>query len=294
MAVVVVWAAYLAVDPRLRFVPAEPVPAVHGLRGRLVEALPVPPAYRAGMRVQFGLEEQPWEGFLFGRLYTGSLWYYLPAALLVKTPLGLLALGAAGAVAVVARRRLRPAAPYLLPPPAVLLAAAMTGSRDSGTRYALFVPVFLAVAAARLRALRWRWGGLVTGALVLCAAVSSGADVPVLPAVRERGVRRAGAHPPAAARLERGLGDRTWAGSPTGCGSGTPASGCGWCTRAAGCRRTTASAPPIRAQCRRTGCTGCWWCRTPPSPRRAGRLAELIASSRPVDTVGHSISLYRR
>ncbi|MEV5880813.1 phospholipid carrier-dependent glycosyltransferase, partial [Streptomyces sp. NPDC052101] len=105
VAVAVVWAAYLAVDPRLRFSPAEPVPAVHGLRGRLVDLLPVPEAYRAGMRVQFGLEDQPWQGYLFGHLYTGSLWYYLPAALLVKTPLGLLALGAAGAVAVVALRR---------------------------------------------------------------------------------------------------------------------------------------------------------------------------------------------
>jgi hypothetical protein len=213
VAVAVVWAAYLAVDPRLRFAPAEPVPAVHGPRGRLVDLLPVPGAYRAGMRVQFGLEDYPWQGYLFGHLYTGSRWYYLPVALLVKTPLGLLALGAAGAVALVAVRRLRAAAPYLLLPPLALLAAAMTGSRDFGTRYALFVPVFLAVAAAcvlvpggrRAEARvprgrragvrgpwgRWagvllprgrragvrgpwgRWAGVPVGALVLFAVVSS-------------------------------------------------------------------------------------------------------------------------
>ncbi|MFD5544069.1 phospholipid carrier-dependent glycosyltransferase, partial [Streptomyces sp. NPDC127079] len=136
-AVAVVWLSYLAVDPRLRFLPAAPVPAVHGLRGALVDLMPFPEAYRAGMRVQFALEDQPWQGYLFGHLYTGSRWYYLPAALLVKTPLGMLALWAAGAVAMVAVRRLRPAAPYLLLPPAVLLASAMTGSREFGTRYAL-------------------------------------------------------------------------------------------------------------------------------------------------------------
>ncbi|WP_430383451.1 phospholipid carrier-dependent glycosyltransferase [Streptomyces sp. P10-4] len=293
MAVVVVWAAYLAVDPRLRFVPAEPVPAVHGLRGRLVEALPVPPAYRAGMRVQFGLEEQPWEGFLFGRLYTGSLWYYLPAALLVKTPLGLLALGAAGAVAVVARRRLRPAAPYLLLPPAVLLAAAMTGSRDFGTRYALFVPVFLAVAAACLRALRWRWGGLVTGALVLCAAVSSVRTFPYyLPYANEAFGGPARTHlllhdsnvdwgqdlGRLADRLrERYPGERVWLVYK---GSGVPSY---YGIRAADPR----TVPPDRVH-------GLLVVSDSAVAKARGRLAELIASSRPVDTVGHSISLYRR
>ncbi|GHH94170.1 hypothetical protein GCM10017779_46270 [Streptomyces capillispiralis] len=131
VAVAVVWAAYLVVDPRLRWAPPEQVPVVHGLRGLLVELLPFPEPYRDGMRVQFGFEDHPWEGFLFGRHYTGSLWYYLPAALLVKTPLGTLVLWAAGAVAVVGVRRLRPAAPYLLAAPAVLLAAAMYGSRTS-------------------------------------------------------------------------------------------------------------------------------------------------------------------
>ncbi len=68
------------------------------------------------MRIQFGFENTTLGGFLFGRLYHGSLWYYLPAALLVKTPLGMLALWLAGAVAMVAVRRLRAAAPYVLVP----------------------------------------------------------------------------------------------------------------------------------------------------------------------------------
>ncbi|GGS77917.1 hypothetical protein GCM10010206_45590 [Streptomyces cinerochromogenes] len=293
VAVVVVWAVYLAVDPRLRFLPAEPVPAVHGPRGRLVELLPVPRAYRAGMRVQFGLEDLPWQGYLFGHLYTGSLWYYLPAALLVKTPLGLLALGAAGAVAVVARRRLRPAAPYLLLPPAVLLAAAMTGSRDFGTRYALFVPVFCAVAAACVPTPRRRWSGLLTGALMLWVAVSSVRTFPYyLPYANEAFGGPAHTHRllhdsnvdwgqdlgRLADRLrERYPGERVWLVYK---GSGVPSY---YGIHAADPR----TVPPGRVH-------GLLVVSDSAVAKARGRLAELIASSRPVDSVGRSISLYRR
>ncbi|MES9524525.1 ArnT family glycosyltransferase [Streptomyces capoamus] len=293
VAVAVVWAAYLAVDPRLRFVPAEPVPGVHGLRGRLADLLPVPRAYRAGMRVQFHLEDYPWQGYLFGRLYTGSLWYYLPAALLVKTPLGLLALGGAGAVACAARRRLRPVAPYLLAVPAVLLAAAMTGSRDFGTRYALFVPVFLAVAAAGALAPRRRWARAVTGALVLWVAVSSVRAFPYyLPYANEAFGGPANTHRllhdsnvdwgqdlgRLADRLrERYPGERVWLVYK---GSGVPSS---YGIHAADPR----SVPPDRVH-------GLLAVSDSAVAKARGRLAELIADSRPIGEVGHSISLYRR
>ncbi|MEW2463838.1 phospholipid carrier-dependent glycosyltransferase [Streptomyces sp. NPDC046994] len=169
----VVWAAYLVVDPRLRWTTPSDVPAVHGLRELLIDRLPFPDPYRDGMRIQFGFEGDTWRGYLFGRLYTGSLWYYLPAALLVKTPLGMLVLWFAGAAALAAVPRLRAAAPYVLIPPALLLAAAMQGSRDLGVRYALFVPVFLAVAAACVPALRRRWAYVVTAVLVVLTALSS-------------------------------------------------------------------------------------------------------------------------
>jgi hypothetical protein len=172
LAVAVVWAAYLAVDPRLRWTTPPGLPPGHGLRA-LADRLPLPRPYRDGMRVQFGFEDQVWTTFLFGRLHVGSLWYYLPAALLVKTPLALLASGLAGAAVLVAAPRLRPAAPYVLVPPAVLLAAAMTGSRDLGVRYALFVPVFLAIAAAGLLAVRRRWVPGAVAVLVVFSAVSS-------------------------------------------------------------------------------------------------------------------------
>ncbi|WP_369393996.1 phospholipid carrier-dependent glycosyltransferase [Streptomyces sp. CG1] len=293
VAVAVVWAAYLVVDPRLRFSPAGPVPALHGLRGRLVDLLPVPEAYRAGMRVQFGLEEYPWQGFLFGHLYTGSLWYYLPAALLVKTPLGLLALGAAGAVAAVALRRLRPAAPYLLLPPGVLLAAAMTGSRDFGTRYALFVPMFLAVAAACVPRPGRRWTTAVTAALVLWTAVSSLRTFPYyLPYSNEAFGGPAHTHRllhdsnvdwgqdlgRLADRLrERYPHERVWLVYK---GSGVPSY--------YGIHATDPRTVPTRQV------HGLLAVSDSALVKARGRLADLVGSSRPAGDVGRSISLYRR
>lgn len=55
----------------------------------------------------------------------------------------------------------------------VLLVAALTGSRDLGVRYALFMPVFLAVAAAGATAFRRRSAHIATAALILLVAVSS-------------------------------------------------------------------------------------------------------------------------
>ncbi|MGV9567929.1 ArnT family glycosyltransferase [Streptomyces sp. NPDC003480] len=171
--VAVVWAVYLAVDPQLRWTTPANVPAVHGPRGLLIDCLPFPDAYRDGMRIQFGFENATWHGYLFGHVYTGALWYYLPAALLVKTPLGMLALWLVGAWAMAALPPLRAAVPYVLVVPAVLLAAAMQGSRDLGVRYALFIPVFLAVAAACVPTLRRRWAYAVTAVMVAFVAVSS-------------------------------------------------------------------------------------------------------------------------
>ncbi|GGL63269.1 glycosyl transferase [Streptomyces fumigatiscleroticus] len=293
VAVAVVWAAYLAVDPRLRWTPEQPVPSVHGMRGLLTGLLPFPQAYRDGMRIQFGLENHPWQGFLFGRLYTGSLWYYLPAALLVKTPLGMLALWAAGAVATVAVRRLRPAAPYVLAPAAVLLAAAMRGSRDFGTRYALFLPMFLAVAAGCVLAVRrgWAWAG--TGALVAFVAVSSLRTFPYyLPYSNEAFGGPARTHlrlhdsnvdwgqdlGRLADRLrERYPGERVWLVYK---GSGVPS------------YYGIDARDPRRAPARDV--RGLLVVSDSAAAKATGRLARLIDGARPVDEVGHSITVYRR
>lgn len=292
-AVAVVWATYLAVDPRLRWSPQQPVPAVHGLRGLLVHLMPFPEAYRDGMRVQFALENYPWQGFLFGRLYTGSLWYYLPAALLVKTPLGLLALWTAGAVTLVAVRRLRPAAPYLLVPSGVLLAAAMDGSRDFGTRYVVFLPMFLAVAAGCVLTVRRRWAPVVTGVLALFVAVSSLLAFPYyLPYSNEAFGGPDRTHlrlhdsnvdwgqdlGRLADRLrERYPGERVWLVYK---GSGVPSY---YGIEASDPREVPAA--EVR---------GLLVVSDSAVAKAQGRFRELIAASRPVDEVGHSITIYRR
>lgn len=292
-AVAVVWMTYLMVDPRLRWTPEQHVPTVRGLRGLLVEMLPLPEAYRDGMRVQFGLENRPWQGFLFGRLYSGSLWYYLPAALLVKTPLGMLALWVAGAVVVVAVRRLRPAAPYVLAAPVVLLAAAMQGARDLGTRYAVFLPLFLAVAAGCVLVVRRRWVCVAVGALVAFVAVGSLRAYPYyLPYSNEAfggpGRTREFLHDSnvdwgqdlgrLAERLrERYPGERVWLVYK---GSGVPSR---YGIRARDPRGVPAG--DVR---------GVLAVSDSAAAKATGRLAELIGGSRPVDDVGHSITIYRR
>nr|WSY49509.1 phospholipid carrier-dependent glycosyltransferase [Streptomyces sp. NBC_00886] len=291
--VAVVWVSYLVVDPQARFTSTEPVPVIHGLRGRLVELLPFPRAFLDGMRIQFGMEDYPWQGFLFGHLYTGSHWYYLPVALMVKTPLGMIALWAAGAVAVVTVRRLRPAAPYLLVPTAVLLATAMDGSRDFGTRYAIFVPMFLAVAAACVPTLRWRWAALSTGVLVAFVAVSSLRTFPYyLPYSNEAFGGPAETYlrlhdsnvdwgqdlGRLADRLhERYAGEKIWLVYK---GSGVPS------------YYGIESSDPRKVGVRDVH--GLLVVSDTSIDKAQGRLAQLIDSSRPIDQVGHSITIYRR
>ncbi|MBV1946870.1 phospholipid carrier-dependent glycosyltransferase [Streptomyces sp. BV129] len=293
VALAVVWATYLVVDPRLGFAPAEPVPPLAGKRALVSGLLPLPPAYGAGLRMQFALEYYPWDGFLFGRVYSGALWYYLPVALLVKTPLGLLALGAAGVLTVLAVPRLRPAAVYLLVPPALLLAVAMTGARDFGTRYALFVPVFLALAGGCVTVWRRRWAGALAGVLVLWVAVSSLRAYPYyLPYANEAFGGPARTHEllhdsnvdwgqdlgALADRLrERYPHERVWLVYK---GAGVPSY---YGIRAADPR----AVPPDRVR-------GLLVVSDSAVAKARGRLAELIRTSRPVGEVGHSITLYRR
>lgn len=173
LAIATVWGTYLVVDPRLRWTAPPGLPVISGLTGQVVDWLPLPAPYRDGMRLQLGFEGQHFDGFMLGHAYQGHHWYYLPIALAIKTPLGMLALWLAGAAAMVAIRGLRPAALYVLLPAAVLLAAAMTGVRDFGVRYAVVVPVILAVAAGTVLASQRRWVRVVAVLLVAAVAVSS-------------------------------------------------------------------------------------------------------------------------
>jgi hypothetical protein len=292
IAVAVVWVSYFAVDPRLRWETPPGLPPVQGLRG-LAGLLPFPEAYWYGMRVQFGFEDQVWGGFLFGRAYSGSLWYYLPAALLVKTPLGMLALWLAGAVVMVVVPRLRPAAPYVLVPAAVLLAVAMAGHRDLGVRYAIFLPMFLAVAAAGLVAIRRRWAHVGVAVLVVFAAVSSLRTFPYyLPYANEAFGGPARTHlllhdsnvdwgqdlGRLADRLrQRYPGERIWLVYK---GSGLPSY---YGIEAHDPRNQ----PPDQV-------SGLLVVSDSAIARPDDRLAALIEDSTPIDEVGHSITIYRR
>jgi hypothetical protein len=293
IAVAVVWASYLAVDPRLDWVPPPDVPASGGLRGLVARLLPFPAAYGDGLRVQFGFENSRWSGFLFGELYSGGRWYYLPAALLVKSPLGAIALWLAGAAALVATPRLRAAAPYVLVPAAVLLGVAMTGTRDFGTRYALVVPIFLAVAASAVVTVRWRWARIGAAVLVVFVAVSSLRTFPYyLPYSNEAfgGPARTHEHlhdsnvdwgqdlGRLADRLRsRYPGERIWLVYK---GSGVPS----WY----GIEASDPLAVPA-GQVR-----GLLVVSDSSVAKATGPLAELIRTSEPIDTVGHSITIYRR
>jgi hypothetical protein len=173
VAVAVVWLSYLAVNPHLPWVPPADLPEIGGVKGALLHVLPFPPSYLDGMRIQFQFETDTYGSFLFGHAYWGSRWYYLPAALLVKMPLGMLALWAAGGLALLVVPKVRAAAPYVLLPAVVLLVVSMTGARDYGTRYVIILPMLLAVAAATVVTITWRWVPYVTAALVLFTGVSS-------------------------------------------------------------------------------------------------------------------------
>ncbi|GAA4591235.1 phospholipid carrier-dependent glycosyltransferase [Actinoplanes octamycinicus] len=173
IAVAVVWVVYLIADPQLRWTTPPRLPHPGGLKGLAVDWLPFPQAYRDGLLMQFKFERQTFNGFLLGQAYQGNLWYYLPAALLIKTPLGMLALWLAGALTMLLVPRLRAASLYVLPVSAVLLLVAMTGARDYGTRYVIFLPLFLAVAAGTVALLRFRWVRPAAAVLVLLTAASS-------------------------------------------------------------------------------------------------------------------------
>ncbi|MFF5293120.1 glycosyltransferase family 39 protein [Paractinoplanes globisporus] len=173
IAVAVVWLVYLAVDPRLRWTPPANLAHPGGLRELAVNLLPLPKAYRDGVLIQFQFETRTFNGFLFGHAYRGALWYYQPAALLIKTPLGMMALWVAGTITMLVKPALRVATLYLIVPAGALMLVAMTGARDYGTRYVIFMPMLLAVVAGTVVLIRFRWARIGTAALVAFVAVSS-------------------------------------------------------------------------------------------------------------------------
>ncbi|MFG1609475.1 phospholipid carrier-dependent glycosyltransferase [Actinoplanes sp. NPDC049265] len=294
VATAVVWLSYLAVDPGLSWTPPPDLPDVHGLRGVLVDLLPFPQPYRDGMRIQFGFEDNTFSGFLFGHRYVGSRWYYLPVALLVKTPLALLVVWAASAVAMLVVPRLRSAAGYVLAAPALLLVVSMTGARNYGTRYVVCLPIFLAVAVAALTVVGRRWVAPAAGTLAALVAASSLAAFPYyLPYANEAFGGPARTHlylhdsnvdwGQDLGRLARHLRTR-YPGEPVWLvykGAGVPSA------------YGISAGDPLRVPSSEVH--GLLVVSDSAVAKATGRLSGLLATSgEPIDEVGHSMSIYRR
>ena len=293
IAVAVVWASYLAVDPHLHWAAPADLPQIGGKKGTLLRFLPFPRAYVDGMKIQFQFEAKTHGSFLLGHAYWGTRWYYVPAALLIKTPLGMLVLWAAGGLTLLIMPRLRAAAPYVLLPAVVLLAVAMTGSREYGTRYVIILPMLLAVAAATVACWRRRWVPAVVAALVLFVAVSSARTFPYyLPYSNEA----AGGPSKTYLRLhdsnvdwgqdlgrlgdrlrERYPGQKVWLVYK---GSGYPSAyGITW--------SDPLKVPPAQV-------AGLLVVSDSRIDRPSKALKALLAGAEPIDTVGHSITIFRR
>lgn len=207
LAVGVVWAVYLAIDPSLSF-QVTPRP-VNGLLATVVDRLPFPLPYRTGLRYVLFYDQFGRRSFLLGRHYRGGELAFYPALLAIKNPVVTL-VAWAGAVAAIlfggrrrgrldagaAEREADPAGsargPHragpraaatgragllaaLLALPAWMFALATLSATNIGYRHILVVPAFLAVATgalARVR-LRGRPVGVAAVALVLLAGVSA-------------------------------------------------------------------------------------------------------------------------
>jgi hypothetical protein len=293
IATAVVWLVYLAVDPRLRWTTPALASNPGGLKGMAVDLLPLPKAYRDGVLIQFRFESRTFNGFLFGKAYRGSLWYYAPAALLIKTPLGMIALWLAGTITMLVKPALRVATLYLLVPAGLLMLVAMTGSRDYGSRYVIFMPVFLAVVAGTVVAIRFRWAHAVAAVLVAFVAVSSVRTFPFyLPYSNEAFGGTSHTHlnlhdsnvdwgqdlPRLSGRLrERYPGEPVWLVYK---GSGVPA----YYGISA---RNPLAVPNDQVR-------GLLVVSDSRVALAKGKLKQLIDSSRPIDEVGYSITIYRR
>jgi hypothetical protein len=110
LAVAVVWAVYLAIDPRLHF-PARPA-RMSGLLPAMTDRLPLPAPYRAGLRFVLYYDQIDRPAFLFGQGYRGGKLAFYPAMLAIKNPVVTLVAwaGAVAAILLGGRRWLAPEA----------------------------------------------------------------------------------------------------------------------------------------------------------------------------------------
>ena len=127
---------------------------------------------------------QDYPTFILGHVYSHAVWWYFPVAVLIKTTLGLLALIALSAFALITRRlRFGREVAYLVLPAAVYFAIAMGAGMDIGARHIL--PVYAmaamlaggAIAALCRREGRWIPAWTWACSLLVLAHVASALSV---------------------------------------------------------------------------------------------------------------------
>ena len=158
------------------------LPRVNRFRGTLVAWLPVP----LPQQYVLGMDNQKWDidtrgstNYLRGELREDrqpGWWYYYLYGLLVKLPLGTLAMVAMTPLAWLVCRRCRvdfvTEATLALPVLVFLTVISANTGMNKHVRYAMPILPFLFVAAGRLAALPWRRTGVVLTLLVAANAAS--------------------------------------------------------------------------------------------------------------------------
>jgi hypothetical protein len=131
----------------------------------------VPNAYAMGfLSSQASVQQLP--AFMAGTIKVGGWWYYFPVAFLIKTPLALLLLFAAGLVVLILRRATLGAVTglFLIVPASVYLLAAMASGINLGVRHILPIyPFVLLIATAGVQDLLRRRRAVARTAVVVCA-----------------------------------------------------------------------------------------------------------------------------
>jgi hypothetical protein len=156
-ALAVLWCCYLVIDPSLSYTKPPQSAAVFavGFLASLANVLPVPSAFRQGLRFAIGAEAGR-HGFLLGERYVGGRAAFYPVGLVIKTPIGALLLWGIGLVTA-ARRRRWDVWIFVVLPAVVWMAVAVTSQINIGVRHVLPVVFFASVLA----------GGAVSNALTI-------------------------------------------------------------------------------------------------------------------------------
>ena len=141
----------------------------------------LPESYLMGL-VDVKRMAQFYPTFIFGKVYAHGQWWYFPVVILIKTTLGMLALMALAALAILTGRlRKGRELAYLLIPACFYLLVAILAGMNIGARHLLPADTFtIILAAGGITALaagsrRWAWVG---AALVLAHIASSLAAFP--------------------------------------------------------------------------------------------------------------------